>query len=551
MHHLLRHVASPLVKQGAGLFAKRFERRDPLAAQQALFAMLVRQAASTRFGSDHGFAELVKLPYPLAYERFRRQVPIRTYADFWQEYFGPCFTDDGRGKRLLLDDVTWPGRIPLFCETSGTTAPTKFIPFSREMFAANKQAAFDLTTNYLARTPDSRLLNGRLLYMSGSTLLSSLGDDIRSGDMSAITLRFAPSFLRPFVAPSLEVSALPWEEKLDAMAALLLANRDITGISGVPPWILLLLNRCRALGKGEVPELLPGLELIIHGGTSMKPYQREFAELFGSKQPNFLELMPSSEGFMGFQVPGEREMRFTPYYGVFFEFVPFAQLDDRGRPAAGAMAVPLEEVQVGERYAVLMSTCAGLWRYHIGDTLRFTGTEPLTFEFTGRDRFLDRFEEKVTQGEVEQAVAELNTIAGVEVAEFIVGPDIDARRHLWVLAMKGVVPQAEKLALLLDNYLMIQNADYATFRSQGRVNAPLVLTVGQDLIYRWSKEVRGKLGGQSKIPHVDPTLDGELVGSLASYAGFGVSSESQGRLRIVRGANPQDKNEFESLERVS
>ena len=521
MHHLLRQIASPLVRQGAPFFAGRFERRDPLAAQQAIFATLLRQGASTRFGRDHGFAGLSNLPFRQAYERFKKQVPVRCYADFWQEYFGPCFSEGAGGKRLILDDVTWPGRIPLFCETSGTTAPTKFIPFSREMFAANKQAAFDLTANYLARNPGSRLLNGRLLYMSGSTLLSSLGEDIESGDMSAITLRHAPAFLRPFVAPSPEVSVLPWEEKLDAMARLLLANRDITGISGVPPWILLLLNRCRELGGGEIPELMPCLELIIHGGTSMKPYQREFTELFNSRAPNFLELMPSSEGFMGFQISGEREMRFTPYYGVFFEFVPFAQLDDRGRPGVDAEPVPLEDIAVGERYAVLMSTCAGLWRYHIGDTLRFTGVSPLTFEFTGRDRFLDRFEEKVTQGEVEQAVAELNAISGIEVAEFIVGPDIDARRHLWVLAMKGVSPPAEKLALLLDNCLMIQNADYATFRSQGRINPPKVLTVGENLIYCWSKEVRGKLGGQSKIPHVDPTLDGGFVRSLADYVGCG------------------------------
>lgn len=551
MQYLLRQMASPLARQGAGLFAKRFERRDPLAAQRAIFTMLIRRAADTRFGRDHKLGRLAELPFHRAYELFREQVPVRCYSDFWQEYFGPCFTETADGKRLILDDMTWPGRIPLFCETSGTTAPTKFIPFSSEMFAANKQAAFDLTVNYLARTPGSRLLNGRLLYMSGSTLLSSLGEDIQSGDMSAITLRFAPALLKPFVAPSLDVSALPWEEKLDAMARLLLENRDITGISGVPPWILLLLNRCRELGKRSVTELLPGLELIIHGGTSMKPYRQEFAEIFGNRAPNFLELMPSSEGFMGFQVPGENDMRFTPYYGVFFEFVPFAQLDDRGRPAADAEAVPLEKIVVGERYAVLMSTCAGLWRYHIGDTLRFTGISPLTFEFTGRDRFLDRFEEKVTQGEVEEAVAELNAIDGVEVAEFIVGPDIDARRHLWVLAMKGVVPSAEKLAILLDNHLMIQNADYATFRSQGRVNAPLVLTVGQDLIYRWSKEVRGKLGGQSKIPHVDPTLDGELVRSLAGYAGYPLASESQRGLRVVNGRKPGSGNDMDALGLVS
>jgi hypothetical protein len=354
--------------------------------------------------------------------------------------------------------------------------------------------------------------------MSGSTSLTSLGEGILSGDMSAITLRYAPSFLKSFIAPSPAVSALPWEEKLAAMTELLLSNPMITGISGVPPWLLLLLQRCQEIGGRPIGELLPNLELIIHGGTSIKPYQREFNSLFGTSAPNFLELLPSSEGFVGFQIPGEDDMRFTPYYGVFFEFVPLSSLDDKGQPAPGAQALSIEEIQLGERYAVILSTCAGLWRYHIGDTIRFTSIAPLSFEFTGRDRFLDRFEEKVTQGEVEQAITELNALDGVEIAEFIVGPDIAARQHLWVLSMKRPAHDTEKLGLLLDSSLMRQNADYAAFRNQKRINAPRIVTVDEDLIYRWSRDVRGKLGGQNKIPHVDPTIDGSFVQSLVHFA---------------------------------
>lgn len=512
-------LLSPLLNGGAIIHTKRFEQRDPLASQQATFLSLIRKGERTVFGHDHRFREFSALPFNRAYASFRRQVPIRTYADFWNDYFKACFVDNGCRKRLILDNVTWPGKIPLFCETSGTTAPTKYIPFSNEMFAANKRAAFDLTAAYLARKRNSRLFDGRLLYMSGSTELASLGDGVHSGDMSAITLRFAPSFLRPFIAPSVEIAALPWEAKLEALTDLLLGSPDIRGISGVPPWILLLLNRCCEKGGGAIRELLPNLELIIHGGTSLKPYQREFKKLLGSDAPQFLELLPASEGFMGFQLLGETEMRLTPYYGVFFEFVPISHLDDAGRPAPDAEAIPLEEVRVGERYAVILSTCAGLWRYHIGDTIRFVAASPLAIEFTGRDRFLDRFEEKVTQGEVEQAIAELNALNGVHVKEFIVGPDISARRHLWVLAMQRPFPPAHNIAVLLDTYLRLQNADYATFRSQGRIHPPLVVTVENDAIYEWSKEARGKLGGQSKIPHIDPTVDGEMVRGLVAFAG--------------------------------
>ena len=520
----LRHAAFPLfdraLKGGASLIAGRFAARDPLEAQRAIFAGLLRRGAATRFGRDYGLRELAALPFSEAYRGYRARVPVRSYADFWNDYFSHGCREEGGTRTLQLQDVTWPGRIPFFCETSGTTAPSKFIPFSHEMFAANRRAALDLVACYLGATKGSRLFRGRLLYMAGNTELSDLGEGVKSGDMSAITLRYRPSYLNPFIAPDSATSALPWEEKLEAMAALLLSDAGIRGISGVPPWILLLLKRCQELGGAPLERLLPGLELIIHGGTSLKPYRNEFAALYPGRAPQFLELLPSSEAFMAFQIPGEELMRLAPYYGVFFEFLPAEELDERGGAAPDAPCVPLEGMEVGRRYAVILTTCAGLWRYHIGDTIRFHAKKPLFIEFTGRDKFLDRFEEKVTQGEVEEAVARANGKPGVDIREFMVGPEIACRRHLWVLAVgAGGVADAGVLAGELDDSLRQMNADYATFRVQGRIDAPRVVPVAEELIYRWSKEVRGKLGGQSKIPHVDPTLEGELVQSLVAYAG--------------------------------
>ncbi|WP_298434145.1 GH3 auxin-responsive promoter family protein [Geobacter sp.] len=507
-----------MLKNGAAALARHFESRDPFASQREILPRLVATGAATRFGRDHGLAELAGDPFERLYAEYRRRVPIRTYADFWNTYFQAGLREENGRKQLDLHDVTWPGKIPFFCETSGTTAPTKFIPFSREMFAANKRAALDMTACYLHRNPKSRLFKGKLLYMSGSTKLSDLGDGVQSGDMSAITLRHRPFFLKPFVAPGMRVSALPWEEKVAELAGLLLSDRSIRGISGVPPWIILLLQRVEEMGHRPLAELLPNLELIIHGGTSMKPYRREFDALLPSRSPHFLEVLPSSEAFMAFQLLGEERMRLVPHYGVFFEFVPFEFLDERGVPAPDAPAVPLEEIETGRRHAVILTTCAGLWRYHIGDTIRFTDRQPLFIEFTGRDKFLDRFEEKVTQGEVEEAVARLNQTAGIEVREFMVGPDIAARRHLWVLAVGEMNERdAGTIARHLDATLRSLNADYATFRSQGRIGEPQVITVEEELIYRWSQEVRGKLGGQSKIPHIDPTVNGELISTLAEF----------------------------------
>jgi hypothetical protein len=513
-----------------------FERRDPFTVQRRILNKLINRGSATRFGRDHAFDRLSGKAFPALYREFRQRVPIRTYADFWRDYFSAGFQEEGGKRSFNLTDVTWPGKVPFFCETSGTTAPTKFIPFTNEMFAANRRAALDLTACYLARNQASRLTRGKLLYMAGNTRLTDLGDGVTSGDMSAITLLHSPSYLKPFILPDPALSALPWEDKLECLARLLLDDPKICAISGVPPWILLLLKRCGEIGGKSPAELFPGLELIIHGGTSMKPYAREFATLLGPSPPHFLELLPSSEAFMAFQLLGEEQMRFAPYYGTFFEFVPFDELDERGAPHPNANAVPLEEVQAGKRYAVILTTCAGLWRYHIGDTLRFVSLAPLSIEFTGRDRFLDRFEEKVTQGEVEEAVAALNRTGKGEIREFIIGPDIVARRHVWILAMGGEGKTDELfLAEDLDKRLRAMNADYNIFRSQGRISEPLVVTTGEEAIYRWSKVVRGKLGGQSKIPHIDPTTDGEMTQSLLRFISRDCPTKPRSLSLVTRG----------------
>jgi len=499
--------------------AGQFLAQDPKTVQRMIFAELVKTAAETQFGRQYGFSELANLPFNRAYQKYQQSVPIRTYQDFWEDYFSACRHEQPDGKKYLqLKDVTWPGNTELFCETSGTTAPTKFIPFSSRMFEENQRAALDLICCYLKEYPDSGILNGKILYMSGSTSLTEMQTGVFSGDMSAITLRFRPWYLEPFVEPPLNISELPWDEKLQAMAELLLSDSEIKVLSGVPPWIILLLKRCSEISGKPVNQALPHLELIIHGGTSIKPYQGEFQQLFNNEMPNFIELLPSSEAFMGFQCAGDAAMRLTPFYGVFFEFVRFEDLDENGKPGRFSLTVSLEKVVVGQRYAVILSTCSGLWRYHIGDTIRFTSLSPHLIEFTGRDRFLDKLEEKVTQEEVELAVASLNNRFGFGVSEFMVGTDIPNRRHIWVLAGERISESDTiKMASILDGQLQEMNADYATFREQGRIAAPQLLSVSGEMIYNWSKDVRGKLGGQSKIPHIDPTADCSMISSIREY----------------------------------
>lgn len=515
---LLSTLFSLPVRAAADIRTRLFLQKDPLTAQRELLPRLLKQAAPTRFGKEYNFAGLAAQPAELCYRQYRERVPIRTYRQFWDDWFSPCLTDSPQGQQLVLQDCTWPGLIPWLCETSGTTAPTKYIPFSREMFAMNRRAALDMLSCYLSREPGSGIPGGKILYMAGSTRLKKMGDGVLAGDMSAITLTMRPSWLDPYVLPREPLAAAPWDERLQGMARLLLDDHKIRILSGVPPWILLLFREVERLSGRPFREAVPCLELVIHGGTSMAPYREEFSRLLPSGGPRFLELLPSSEAFMGFQLHGETAMRLAPYYGAFFEFVPLDQLDQQGVPLPSADAVPLADVRVGQRYAVILSTCAGLWRYHIGDTLRFMDREHFQIEFTGRDKFLDRFEEKVTQAEVEQAVAFLNRQTGGMVREFMVGPVIPDRRHRWILACTGGALDAAQTAAVLDSCLRHGNADYDTFRQQGRIGCPQVLLVTEETIYDWSHEVRGKLGGQSKIPHIDPTLTGELVESLAAFS---------------------------------
>jgi len=511
-----------LLRMKAAERARNFALRNPVSSQREIFFDLVTKAAETRFGRENDFRSLSELPFDSACRKFRSGIPLRNYREFAADCFCHGLPHDSACRNPpFLDNVTWPGVVRMFCETSGTTAPSKFIPFTSQMFAENRRAALDMISCYLSSFPESTLPTGKILYMSGSTRLTEVRSGVWSGDMSALTLRFRPWYISPFVEPNIAVSDLPWEEKLQAMAELLLSDRRIRAISGVPPWIILLLKRCIDIGRKPLSLLLPELELIVHGGTSLKPYRNELENLFEGKVPRLLELLPSSEAFMAFQMVGEEHMRLTPYYGVFFEFVRFDDLDANGKPLPHAETLLLEQVETGVRYAIVISSCSGLWRYHIGDTIRFVSTDPHLIEFCGRDRVLDRFEEKVTQDEVEQAVADLNRDGGWNVREFMAGADIRNRRHIWVLAMKNGDQQSDDPSGILDAALCGMNADYSTFRRQGRITPPCVIIVSEDEIYRWSSEERGKLGGQSKIPHIDPTEDSSMIASLVNFCSSG------------------------------
>lgn len=485
------------------------DRKCPCAEQQKLLPTLLEAASGTRFGRHYNFTELARSGNA-CFTRFSQEIPIRGYDAFRLEWF------ERFSEGYQLDNVTWPGAVRWFCETSGTTAGSKRIPFTDAMFRMNRRAALDMLSWYAATPGKAQALSGRILYMAGSTSLTNLDAGIASGDMSAITLVHRPAWLAGRVLPQEPLSSSPWQQRLEGMASLLIHDQQIRVISGVPPWILLLLHEVEKQSGRPCREVLSHLRLIIHGGTSMTPYRSDFQRMLPGDGVDYLELLPSSESFMGYQRFGDCAMRLAPWYGTFFEFAPADQIGSDGVLPPHARTVPLWGVSPGIRYAMVLTTCSGLWRYHIGDTIQFLDTSAYRFVFTGRTRSLETFEEKVTQLEVEQAIARLEREFQLTISEYMVGPSVEERRHIWFLSADGPLPDDKATSACLDRELQEQNDDYCTFRRQERIHEPHIIFVPTEKLYAWSHHVRGKLGGQSKIPRIDPD-GGSFVESLQAF----------------------------------
>jgi hypothetical protein len=365
---LQRLVGRPLVRRMTDAVMGRYalsrvavlDRQLPGHVQERVLLRLVRRAHKTRFGIDHQFGSIRTAAH------YQARVPLRDYEAFWKEYWQPAFP--------LLDDVTWPGRIPYFALSSGTTiGATKYIPVSWEMLASNRRAALTTLALFLAAHPRTPLFTGRLFFLGGSTALQDLSrgrGTVLAGDLSGIVTREASPLLRPFTFPPLELALLgDWDEKLRSLADESLRH-NITMLSGVPTWMLSLFHRLReATGKEQIAEVWPGLRLIIHGGTRFDPYRRLFRELVGSDRVHFTECYPASEGYIAAEDHRHGLLRLLVDHDIFFEFVPVEELSS-DRPARHTMAT----LQTGVQYAIVLTTCAGLWSYVLGDTVCFRAT---------------------------------------------------------------------------------------------------------------------------------------------------------------------------------
>lgn len=466
-------------------------RSNPHEAQLEVFHRLMDAARYTEWGRTYGYGS-IQSP-----EEYRQRVPLQDYT-----MVKPWVDRMRAGEQNLL----WPTDIKWFAKSSGTTnAKSKFIPVSREALEeCHYKGGKDLLALHFAMFPQSKLYQGMSMVVGGSSAAEPLRHDAYTGDLSAIIIRNLPLWVEVRRTPVIETALMDnWEDKVERMARETM-REDVRSIAGVPSWTLVVLKRVLELtGKKHILEVWPNLELFMHGGVSFRPYREQYARIFPSQEVNYLETYNASEGFFGItDRHGADDLLLMLDYGIFFEFIPVKELG-RDQPPTKL----LHEVEEGEDYALVISTNAGLWRYMPGDTVRFTSTNPYRIQVSGRTRsFINAFGEELIVENAERGIERACEVCHAVVSDYTAGPvfmDHTARGgHEWVIEFERAPDDMERFVDVLDRTLRELNTDYDAKRSTNTVlQRPLVHAVPQGTFHQWMK-LRGKLGGQHKVPRL-------------------------------------------------
>ncbi len=463
----------------------------PEEVQSEWLKKLLSTAKYTEFGKQYGFENID------SYETFRERVPIHTY-----DHIKPYVDRLRQGEQNIL----WPTPIKWFAKSSGTTAAkSKYIPVSKQSLEeCHFKGGKDMLSIYINNYPESKIFDGKSIAMGGSHQITDVkSEQYYDGDLSAIIIENLPFWAQMFKTPNRSVALMDeWESKIEKMAQIT-KDENITSVLGVPSWSLLLLQRVLSItGKSHIKEVWPNLEAYVHGGVKFNPYRQQFEEVIGGTI-NYQETYNASEGFFGIQdCTDKSEMLLMLDYGVFYEFVP---VSDMGSP--NAKAIPLWEVKTGVNYAMLISTNAGLWRYDIGDTIRFTDTKPYRIVITGRSKyFINLAGEELILEDAEYAIAKACEKSGARINEYMAGPSDIANgapmRHEWYFEFEKPPQDIAHFAEHLDTALKVQNSDYEAKRYKNMLlQPPLVQSVKSGVFYTWLKK-HNKLGGQNKVPRL-------------------------------------------------
>lgn len=452
---------------------------------------LTSKAENTEWGREHGFASLS------TYEDFAASSPVNTYEDLKQ-----AIDRMRQGER----DILWPGQVRWYAKSSGTTNDkSKFIPVSKDGLKDTHYAGGrDAVTWYLGNNPHSRIFDGKALILGGSHAPNYNLKNSLVGDLSAILIENINPLVNLVRVPKKETALLAdFELKRDRIAHEAV-KENVTNLSGVPSWMLSVMNRVLEItGKDNLSEVWPNLEMFFHGGVAFTPYREQYKRLIPSANMHYMETYNASEGFFGIQDdPSDLSMSLMLDYGVFYEFIPMDEIEN-----PNPHVLPLWGVETGKNYAMLISTSSGLWRYMIGDTVRFTSTNPYKFVITGRTKFfINAFGEELIVDNAEAGLAEACKRTGAQVLEYTAAPvfmDGDGKcRHQWLIEFAQEPEDVTMFAQILDETLQHVNSDYEAKRYKDITLQSLELVVARrGLFHEWLAS-KGKLGGQHKVPRL-------------------------------------------------
>ena len=466
------------------------------AIQMRVLTELVQKAAGTEWGKEHSYSTI------RSYEDFARNVPVQDYESL------KGYIDRMRHGE---SDVLWRGECRWFAKSSGTTNDkSKFIPVTADgLKTLHYTGGRDSVALYLRLNPKSRIFSGKSLILGGSHAPNYNLPKSLVGDLSAILIENIMPLVNLVRVPEKKIALLSdFEEKMDKIARTT-CNKNVTNIAGVPSWMMAVLKHMLDItGKKSVDELWPNLEVFFHGGVAFTPYREQYKQLIRSSNMHYLETYNASEGFFGIQNDfADPSMLLMIDYDVFYEFIPFEELD-----SPSPKAVPLWDVEIGRNYAMLISTSCGLWRYMLGDTVRFTSKDPYKFVITGRTKhFINAFGEELIVDNAEQGLAKACAETGAQVSDYTAAPvymGADARcRHQWVIEFSQMPDSLERFTEILDTSLQQINSDYEAKRYKDITLQSLEIIVARNNLFNdWLKS-KGKLGGQHKVPRLSNSRD--------------------------------------------
>ncbi len=479
------------------LMKKRFHQIElfmkyPHDVQDEWFKKLISTAKDTEYGQRYDFKSIN------SYETFRDRLPINDYDSIRED-----IEQLMNGKQNVL----WPTDIKLFAQSSGTTSDkSKYIPVSTESLEeCHYKGGKDMLSIYMHSRPYSYMFDGRGLAMGGShTIREVNNEEFYVGDLSALIIQKLPHWAEFARVPKRSVALMDeWEEKIEKMAQTTIPH-NVTSLSGVPSWTLLLLNRILEItGKENILEVWPNLEVFFHGGVNFGPYRKQFESLIPTNNMQYRNTYNASEGFFGIQEEIEKdELLLMLDYGIYYEFIPMDELDTEH-----PKAIPLDEVETDVNYAMLITTNAGLWRYMIGDTIKFTHTTPYRIKITGRTKsFINAFGEELIVDNAEKALEVACHKCNAVIDDYTAAPVYldgkDNAAHEWLIEFSKEPQSLEYFTEILDNALKSLNSDYESKRYHDMIlRMPIVRKLPAKTFYKWMKQ-RGKLGGQHKVPRL-------------------------------------------------